>query len=73
MHKFADDLYEYELDHVLIGKYNGDIKLNLEEASDYKWISIDELNKELVSSPQNYASWFIICAPQVASFLKHNI
>ena len=73
MHKFADDLYEYELDHVLIGKYNDDIKLNLKEASDYKWISIDELNKELVSSPQNYASWFIICAPQVASFLKHNI
>lgn len=72
MNKFNDNLYEYELDHVLIGKYNGEINLNLEEASEYKWISIDELNKQLTDSPQDFASWFIICAPQVASFLKHN-
>ena len=56
MHKFNDELFEYELDHVLLGKYNGEIKLNTEEASEYKWISIDELNKALVSSPQDFAS-----------------
>lgn len=71
MHKFNDELFEYELDHVLLGKYNGEIKLNTEEASEYKWISIDELNKALVSSPQDFASWFIICAPKVALYIKN--
>lgn len=71
MHKFNDELFEYELDHVLLGKYNGEIKLNTEEASEYKWISIDELNKALVSSPQDFASWFIICAPKVTLYIKN--
>lgn len=70
LNKFNDNLFEYELDHVLLGKYNGEVKLNLEEASEYKWISIDELNRELTQNPQEYASWFIVSAPQVASYLK---
>lgn len=70
-YKFSDDLFEYEYDHVLLGKYDGEIYLNTDEASEYRWISIDELNKELVDSPQKFANWFIICAPQVASYLKH--
>lgn len=70
LNKFNDNLFEYELDHVLIGNYNGDIVLNLEEASEFKWIDLKELSEDLVNNPQNYSSWFIIAAPKVIEFLK---
>lgn len=73
MHKFNNKLYEYELDHVLLGKYNGEIKLDPNEASECKWITIDELNNQLTTSPQIFASWFIICAPKIAYYIKQNI
>jgi isopentenyl-diphosphate delta-isomerase len=72
MNKFNEHLYEYELDHVFIGKYDGKIILNEEEASEYKWISLEDLKKDLITNPLNYASWFIICAPRVINYLEKN-
>jgi len=69
--KYKDNLYEYELDHVFIGEYNGDFILNEEEASEAKWISLEDLSSDLVKNPRNYATWFIICAPKVIQFLKN--
>lgn len=63
--KFADDLYEYEYDHVFLGKYDGEIILNEEEASEIKWVDLDTLKEDLVSNPQNYTSWFTIAAPKL--------
>ena len=65
MSKYNDDLFEYELDHVFIGEYNGEVKLDKNEASEYKWIDIKELSDDLVNNPNKYATWFIICAPIV--------
>lgn len=72
LHKFNDNLYEYELDHVLLGKYSGNIVLNLEEASEYRWISINDLANELLNEPQKFASWFLICAPKVIKHLLNS-
>ena len=72
MNKFHDTLYEYELDHVFLGKYDGAVILNKEEASEYKWISINDLKEDLLKNPLNYASWFIICAPRVIRYLENN-
>lgn len=71
LNKFSDTLYEYELDHVFLGYYDGDIILNTEEASETKWITINDLEKDLTENPLKYASWFIICAPKVLSYLKN--
>lgn len=62
--KYAENLYEYEFDHVLIGKYNSEKKINYntEEISEVKWIEIAELKEEMLRYPQNFATWFIICA-----------
>ncbi|MGN1201237.1 MAG: isopentenyl-diphosphate Delta-isomerase [Candidatus Caccovivens sp.] len=72
LHKFNDNLYEYELDHVLLGEYSGEVELNLEEASAYRWISIDALAQELLNEPQKFASWFLICAPRVLKYLLNS-
>ena len=70
--KYADDLYEYEYDHVLIGKYKQQqINFNKDEISQTKWVSIDFLKTDLVSNPQNYSTWFLICAPKVIEYLEN--
>lgn len=69
--KYSDDLYEHELDHVFIGKYNGNIVLNPEEAVEAKWISLEDLSKDLVANPTKYSTWFISCAPRVIEILKN--
>ena len=70
MTKFNENLYEYELDHVLLSNYSGEVEFNPEEIEELKWIKLEDLEKDLVENPQNYASWFIICAPKVIEMLK---
>lgn len=72
--KYADDLYEYEYDHVLVGEYSKDKELNFntEEIAELKWVKIEDLKKDLVDNPKNYATWFIVCAPKVIKYLESN-
>ena len=69
LNKFNDNLYEYEIDHVLLGYYDGPINLDPTEASEYMWISPESLAKDLVQNPTKYSSWFIICAPRVIKLI----
>ena len=69
--KYADDLFEYEIDHVLLGEYNGNFTLNKEEVNDMQWIDFDILSKDMIENPQKYATWFLICAPRVLEYLKN--
>ena len=70
--KYNENLYEYEVDHVLLGKYNGEVSLNKEEASEFRWVDVDSLAKEMLEEPQKFATWFITSAPRVISLLKLN-
>lgn len=70
--KFNENLYEYEYDHVIVGKYDGEYKINEEEVSELKWVEIDKLALDLVKNPKKYASWFLICAPKVIEYIKNN-
>ena len=70
--KYAEDLFEYEYDHVLVGHYNQNkqINFNKDEIEEVKWIKISDLKNDLVNNPQNYATWYIICAPKVIEYLE---
>lgn len=65
-----DGLSEYEFDHVILGEYNGDVSPNPEEIQDLRWISYEDLEKELLKQPQKFAAWFRIAAPKVLKCLK---
>lgn len=69
--KYDENLYEYEYDHVLVGKYSSKkhINFNNEEINQIKWIKINDLKADLVKNPQKYATWFIICAPKVIEYI----
>ena len=70
MNKFSDDLYEHELDHVLLGTCEGPFVINKEEVNDLKWISPKELERDLKKNPSKYACWFRIAAPKVLKYLN---
>lgn len=57
---FDNGLTEHEFDHVLIGYYNQTPKINLNEVADWKWMSIQEILKELEAQPHRYTEWFKI-------------
>ena len=59
------NLAEYELDHVFLAQYEGELHPDPEEVGDLRWISIFELKKELEEHPERFAAWFQIAAPRV--------
>ena len=65
------NLFEYEFDHVLVGNYSGEIKLNPNEADKFRWVEIEKLKRELVKNPKKFAPWFLICAPMLIKKLAN--
>ncbi len=56
----GDQLWEHELDHVFTGNYEGDFKLNPEEVSEVRYISMEDLETELKANPEHFTEWFKI-------------
>ena len=53
-----NELIEHELDHVVIGRFNGEPVLNLEEASEFKWESLDKIIDDIKLKPEEFTYWF---------------
>jgi isopentenyl-diphosphate delta-isomerase len=58
--EFDNGLIENELDHVLIGFSNSKGRINPEEVSDLKFISVEELVDDMRANSANYTEWFKI-------------
>ena len=69
-HEFSPELFEYEYDHIFVGEYSGEVKLNPEEAMAMRWVGLDELADDLRKNPQKYSVWFLTAAPMVLATLK---
>jgi isopentenyl-diphosphate Delta-isomerase len=63
--KFDNGLYEHEYDHVFFGRFNGKPKPNKEEVSDWKWLSLEELKKDIEKNPKKYTYWLKECVDRV--------
>lgn len=70
-HQFRKDLYEYEMDHVFIGEYHGEIMENPEEVMDTKWIPFEELREDVLRHPEKYTVWFITALPKVLEEIEN--
>lgn len=68
--KLGKGMSEHEFDYVLIGKFNGIPKLNPDEASDWKWIELKELKKQVKQNPKKFTSWFKIVLKKYLKELK---
>ena len=58
--ELENGLIEHEFDHVLIGEFNGLPILNKDEAEDWKWISVEDLRKDIKENEKDYTVWFVI-------------
>ena len=67
----GNNLTEYEYDHVFIGKWEGVPKPNPEEVCEWKWVSIEEIEKDIKKNPEKYAPWFRIIFPKVIEYIKN--
>lgn len=56
----GQNLWEHELDHVFTGNFNGKFHLNPEEVSEVRYISMEELNREMKENPEHFTEWFKI-------------
>lgn len=50
-------LYENEYDYVLLGYYNESPVLNSKEASDWRWVDLVDLLKDLQQNSDQYTVW----------------
>ncbi len=68
--EFDNGLTEYELDHVFYA-YSDEIpKINPDEVHEYKYISNDELEKDMDLNPGIYTEWFKLCYNQLYNHIK---
>lgn len=57
---FDNGLTEHELDHVMIGYFDGTPKINRDEVESYKWMTLENVKQDIDHNPQNYTAWFKI-------------
>ncbi len=53
-------LTEHELDHVFIGKFDGEPQLNPKEADAYEYMYLSEIKEDIKKNPEKYTAWFKI-------------
>ncbi len=54
---FDNGLTEHELDHVMIGYYNGEPQVNPEEVEDWKWMKPVAIRDDMRTHPERYTVW----------------
>lgn len=56
----GNNLVEHELDYVFIGVYNDFIPFNIKEVIKTRWISNENLYRQIKEKPQIFTEWFKI-------------
>lgn len=69
---FDNGLTEHELDHVMIGYYDGKPMINTEEVEDWKWMKIEDIQSDMILNPDIYTVWFKIIFEEFYHFLEEH-
>ncbi len=69
---FDNGLIEHEFDHVFTGIYEGTVKINKTEVSDYCYKNLQDVIDSVQTHPQKYTEWFKIALPQIQKFHQAN-
>ncbi|MCC5922814.1 MAG: isopentenyl-diphosphate Delta-isomerase [Crocinitomicaceae bacterium] len=56
--KFDNDLYEHELDHLLVGSYSDAPNPSPIEVMDWEYVEMDEIYEDIKNQPNLYTFWF---------------
>lgn len=69
---FENGLSEHEYDHVLLGEYNGEIRINEQEVADFKFVALDAIEDLIATTPEQFTTWFRIAFPRLKQWLQAN-
>ena len=67
---FDNGLTEHELDHILVGNYEGIPKINNEELASGKWMHIEAIKSDIAIQPQLYTAWFKIIFQKYYNYIN---
>jgi|TARA_B110000438_G_scaffold233495_1_gene229537 isopentenyl-diphosphate delta-isomerase len=67
---FDNGLTEHEFDHVILGYYDSEPIINHEEVTNWKWMNLEEIIKEIKTTPDNYTAWFKIIFDRFYNHIK---
>lgn len=67
--RVGDDLWEHELDHVLVGRFDGEPRPDCAEVDAWRWCTIGDVVGELRRSPSRFTAWL---APALDGVLRAN-
>ena len=68
----GEDMIEHELDHVFFGSWSGSPAPDPMEVADWKYVALEELEKELSVHPDHFTAWLHFCWPQVKAVLDRD-
>ncbi|TXD82692.1 isopentenyl-diphosphate Delta-isomerase [Subsaximicrobium wynnwilliamsii] len=57
---FDNGLTEHEFDHIMIGTFNDEPKINPDEVEAWKWMDLESLKTDMKTNPKQYTAWFKI-------------
>lgn len=57
---FDNGLTEHEFDHVMVGYYNDEPRVNLDEVANWKWMPLEDVKTDIGTHPELYTEWFKI-------------
>jgi len=63
--KLGNGLFEHEYDHVYFGVYDKEPVINTSEVAAWKYISMQELQKDIEQHPSLYTEWFKLSLGEV--------
>lgn len=69
---FDNGLTEHELDHVMLGYFDGEPDINPEEVNAWKWMSLQDIRADLKENPDRYTAWFKIIFERFYKYIAKN-
>lgn len=69
---FDNGLTEHELDHVLLGYYSAEPRINPQEVASWKWMGLEEVSADLKARPELYTAWFRIVFERFYDYIRQH-
>jgi len=70
---FDNGLTEHEFDHVLVGTYNEEPNINIDEVNNFKWMTLENVKVDMELHPEVYTEWFKIIFDKFYKHLQEEI
>lgn len=65
-----NNLTEHEFDHVLVGNFEGEMNLNIDEVSEIVYLPVQQIRQEMDEQPDKFTVWFKIIFEEVISIIQ---